>query len=258
MAMTSRTSSGSRAQPRGGPGFDASAHLSLEVPTRLVNLGALGNPRQSAADLATDFAQTNCFRVLSDEGARVLAAEVSRLEHFAVESARIPRVLRGTTWKSEFIHGLCHSPALAAFVSGIARCELIAHPMEIMNGHINLAPRDPSRSVDRWHYDTTPFVLVLFVSSPSHYDGGEFEYFVGPLDEAERLLKENRGELPAERCATVGAQTQGHAVFQQGSQVFHRARRVTRGTERTTFVQSFVASTRANARDWEGRVRRLK
>jgi hypothetical protein len=46
----------------------------------------------------------------------------------------------------------------------------VAHPMEIMNGHINLAPRDPSRAVDKWHHDTTHDALrahVFFLSSDS-------------------------------------------------------------------------------------------
>jgi hypothetical protein len=53
--------------------------------------------------------------------------------------------------RSRFIHGLCHSPALAAFVSDIAQTELMAHPMEIMNGHVNMAPKDRSKGVDRWY-----------------------------------------------------------------------------------------------------------
>ena len=123
--------------PLDGPVFDEAAHLALQRPERVVRLRDFGlSDEQHLASLATDFAQTGLFGVLSREGMALLAAEIARLEPNAVESPRIPRVLRGSSLRSRFIHGLCHSRALAAFVSELAGTELVAHPMEIMNGHI--------------------------------------------------------------------------------------------------------------------------
>lgn len=242
-----------------GPEFDDKVHLALERPTRRVTLDALGNDEQSIRELATPFAQTNAFRVMSDEGASVLAQELKRIEGFAVASPRIPRVLRGTTFRSRFIRGLCHSKAVLDFVSDVAGIELIPHPMEIQNGHVNLAPPDLTVAVDKWHYDTTPFILLIFCTPPEKYEGGEFEYFFGPVHEAEAILKgekESDGDtkrrktedgsaaktntLPADRCHTVGKQMLGSGVFQQGMSVMHRARRLTAGQERTTLVLSFA------------------
>eukprot|EP00041_Stephanoeca_diplocostata_P022656 m.542788 g.542788 ORF g.542788 m.542788 type:complete len:190 (-) comp22121_c0_seq1:3510-4079(-) len=129
------------------PKFDAQVHLQLEKPTRRVILQDLGYSDDHCEKLSTTFAQTNCFRVLSTKGMEALAAEIDRIEDYACESARIPRVLRGGTFRSRFISDLCKSPDLTAFVSVIAGTELIPHPMEIMNGHINLAPQDKTRTV---------------------------------------------------------------------------------------------------------------
>jgi len=244
-----------------GPDFDAKVHLALERPTRIVTLDALGNDEETIRKMPTTFAQTNVFRVMSDEGMAVLDKEIRRLSPHAMRTARTPRVLRGTTFRSKFIKGLCHSKALADFVSDLAGCQLIPHPMEIQNGHTNLAPRDAAdrkKPIDTWHYDTTPFVLVLYCTCPDNYEGGEFEYFFGTTQEAEAILKDNSkrrktedgtfatNELPADRCRTVGRQSQGHAIFQQGHAVMHRARRLLAGEERTSLVQSFVPAAVVN------------
>ena len=132
-----------------GPRFEESKHLNLVPPSRTVQLSQLGYTPEHVASLATGFAQTNAFSVLSPEGSRVLAAEIARLEPLAVSSARIPRVLRGASFRSRFVRGLCQSAALTALASTIAGTELVPHPMEIMNGHVNLSPLDRAKGVDR-------------------------------------------------------------------------------------------------------------
>lgn len=269
-----------------GPKFNESIHLALRRPDRIVRMADFAaNQERYNAPLVSDFAQTGLFNVLSSEGMRILSSEIDRLEKFAVESPRIPRVLRGATFRSRFIYDLCHSKVLANFMSSIAGTELIAHPMEIMNAHINLAPKDLTRAIDRWHHDTTPFVLIIFCTPPEEYEGGEFEFFYGTKAEAEALLsaqqnyrqstvsqsynasatlqlRDAKGDdlpspgtstkviesngtrapptLPGDRCRTLGRPSAGTGVLQQGSEVYHRAKRVTRGSRRTTFVQSFV------------------
>jgi len=224
---------------REGPEFHEHLHLALEHPTRRVKLAELGNNQAYTSSLVTDFAQSGAFRVLSTEGIATLSQEIDRLERFAVESPRIPRVLRGGSMRSRFIHGLCHSKALAVHMSEMAQTELIPHPMEIMNGHINFAPADHTLTVDRWHRDTVQFVFVLFCTPPEEYEGGEFEFFVGTIAEAEALLRTG-DVLPRNRCKLIGRQETGFAVLQQGSEVYHRVRPVRKGRKRTTFVQPFV------------------
>lgn len=49
------------------------------------------------------------------------------------------------------------------------------------------------------------------------------------------------GTLPAHRVVQPAVPAAGYAVFQQGTAVMHRASAVTRGDERTTFVNSYIA-----------------
>eukprot|EP00912_Choanoflagellata_sp_UC4_P002251 UC4_evm1s1428 len=177
-----------------GPDFEVS-DLNLDaVPEEdrvsLTELQA-ASPQEAACTkldpLPTDFGQTKrIFKVLSPVGLGKLRAEIERLEPLAVESPRIPKVLRGTAYHSKFICDLCTSPRLTAFLSNVAGTELVPHPMKIMHGHVNLAPKDKSRAVDRWHVDTVPFVLVLFVTDPDLYTGGEWERARGRGDTQEK------------------------------------------------------------------------
>lgn len=124
--------------------------------------------------------------------------------------------------------------------------------MTIMNGHVNLMPKhvegsgvhqDTSnaaagKKVDRWHWDTVAFVLVIFCTPPAEYTGGQFQFFDGTTEEGQQLLKE-QGKIPSHRVRDVGVQHQGWAILQQGSQVLHQAT-AAQGNARTTLVLSYV------------------
>lgn len=133
-------------------------------------------------------------------------------------------------------------------MSELAGCELEPHPMTIMHAHVNLAPlegmteweaSEKIENVDQWHYDTTPFVLVIFVTPPELYTGGKFEFFQGTIQEAQAFLRED-GAFPEGRVRTAGVQSAGTGIFQQGSQVMHRATGVRPGQTRTTMVLSYA------------------
>lgn len=210
------------------------------------DLSELGYSSEHIAQLPSSFAQSKSFPVLSQTGLTCLRQSLDNLDKFAASSPRIPKVLRGASLRSKFIQDFCLCPELTYILSNIARCALCPHPMMIMHGHTNLLAEDPlvrKESVDKWHRDTVAFVLVIFISEPVvDYSGGEFQFFAGTVKEAEDILSTD-GSLPIDRIKDIGLQTPGHAVFQQGWQVYHRAAPVTAGsTKRTTFVLSYVAS----------------
>jgi hypothetical protein len=124
---------------------------------------------------------------------------------------------------------------------------MVFHPMKIHQLHVNLKPSDgkPERevqvtkkSVDRWHCDSTPFVLIVFCTDPDDYTGGELQYFNGPREEGTALLSSGAG-LPADRIYNVGRQEKGWGVFMQGWRVFHQVSPVLSGDARTTIIYSF-------------------
>ena len=57
-------------------------------------------------------------------------------------------------------------------------------------------------SIDKWHRDTVTFVLVIFISDISDYEGGEFQFFDGTVKEAEDMLSAGL-PLPSERIRYV-------------------------------------------------------
>jgi hypothetical protein len=220
-------------------------HLSLTKPAVVKYLDTdLQNDPAVVKQLATNYGCCSSFRVLSEEGIRAMDLAVASIEKYAVCSPRIPKVLRGGTFRSKFLNGMGHSAAVLRQVSELAGCEMIYHPMKIHQLHINFKPDDDGaegngkKNVDRWHCDSTPFVLIVFATDPDEYTGGELQYFAGTREEGTKLLSSGAG-LPADRVLNVGRQMKGYGVFMQGWRVFHQVTPVLTGDARTTVVYSF-------------------
>jgi hypothetical protein len=201
-------------------------HISLTLPTTIDMLdGELKNDPSVVKQLATNYGCCSSFRILSDEGVRVMNKVIAGIEKHAVCSPRIPKVLRGGTFRNKFLNGMGHSAAVLRHVSQLAGCEMVYHPMKIHQLHLNMKPEDvvheeggqvtvTKKQVDRWHCDTTPFVLIVFCTDPAEYTGGELQYFHGTREEGMRILGSG-ASLPADRIRNVGTQFQGHGVFMQ-------------------------------------------
>lgn len=202
----------------------------------------MGNGPQTIKQLPTNFGCCSSFQLLSSEGIANVSRCLAAIEHHAVSTARIPKVLRGGTFRSRFLNGMAHSPTVLRKVCELAQCELIYHPIRLHHLHLNWKPDDTNdskkRNVDRWHCDTTPFVLIVFCTDPEEYEGGELQYYNGTREEGTEILRRD-GCLNGEKVLNVGRQEIGHAVFMQGSRVFHQVTAVTRGDARTTMVYSF-------------------
>lgn len=232
--------------------FDSSKHLYRpEIVTDEdkicpTSLSSLGYEQSYLENLPSNVAITNTFRVLTDEGIAALRHSLKVIDKHALSSPRIPKVLRGPAFRSRYIADLAKSVELTKMASHVAGCALLPHPMTIMHGHTNLlVPIGSERrkeSVDKWHYDTVAFVLIIFVSDTKLYDGGQFQYYAGTIQEAESFMKEGHS-LPEDKIKTVGVQHPGYAVFAQGRQVYHRAAKAEANSiERTTVVMSYVAA----------------
>jgi hypothetical protein len=208
--------------------YDDSKHLLLGIPLINSRLDAdMGYDRDFVNnELPSSYGSSSTFSVLSNEGIRVVDHVLNGIEKYAVNSPRIPNVLRGGAFRSSFLNGLGHSAAILSLVSALARCELIYHPMKIHQLHINLKPSEDDdtedsqlgnavtvkKNVDKWHVDTTPFVLIVFCTDPESYEGGELRFFQGTKEEGLYYLSsESEGcKLPEERVRHVGRQHKGH------------------------------------------------
>jgi hypothetical protein len=214
-----------------------SSFLELVQPERVLLLDDLGDEAAGPTALSP-VAITTPFKLLSDEGVRVLQAICAELEKSAWGNERIAKRVRGAVYRSQFIRGLSADPTLLDFLSELAQVRLEPHPVSHHAIHINYAPDDLERNVDQWHRDATSFDYVLMVSDPRSMKGGRFQYFLGSVEEGRELIEGGRG-LPADRVTSPEFPGPRWAIFQQGHRVLHRAGRLEERYPRITVVGLF-------------------
>ncbi|WP_119460398.1 hypothetical protein [Rhodospirillaceae bacterium SYSU D60014] len=219
--------------------FDPHRHLALERPVRAVPLEALGYSEEDIAACPSRVAITAPFRLLSDEGASALLEVCRQLRLHRVSCERIENMVRGGTYRSRFLRDLCLCPEVTAFLSDVFGAPLAPHTMPLQLGHLNFAPDDLSRAVDKWHHDTVGIDYVMMVSDPATVRGGAFQYFLGTKTEAAALAAEGRTP-PEDRVVSVPFARPGEVVLMQGNMVVHRGAKLEQPTERITMVNAYV------------------
>lgn len=234
--------------------FDPARHLALEAPKRVRYLDEFGYGDDDMLGKATRFAVSDAFRVLSDEGAAVLLDTARRLRRYAVSCERIDTLVRSGCYRSRFLRDLCLSPQVNDLLSDIYEVEIAPHTMPVHLGHLNFAPDDVSRAIDRWHHDTLPLDYVMTVTDPADYAGGRFEYFVGTKQEAAALAQAGKTP-PPERIVAPQLPAAGYAVALHGDMIVHRAGVLEKAAERITMVNGYVAVN--TALDEQSRTRDL-
>ena len=235
--------------------FDPDRHLALESPTKRLTLGDLGYDVQDIEPTATSFALSSPFRVLSEEGARVMLDTARRLRQFTKRAGnRIEHTVRGGCYRSRWLRDLCISPELTDLMSEIYGTEVAPHSMPVHLGHLNYEPDEVSEAVDKWHHDTIPLDFVMPVTDPTTLPGGRFEYFLGTKHEVAELA--SRGERPPEdRVVAPDFPGPGYAIALHGNMVVHRGAPLTEKAERISMVNAYVATDRS--RDDQSRTRDL-
>jgi hypothetical protein len=224
------------------PVFDPNVHLQLEAPSETYTLADLGYGSEDIEGKATDFAVSEPFRLLSDEGSRVLLETTRRLRAFHRRAGdRIERVTRGGCFRSRFLRDLCHSPEATAHLAEIYRVPVLPHPMTLHLGHLNFEPEQVGASVDKWHHDTLPLDYVLMVTDPTTLQGGEFEWFRGTKAEAAALAASGQTP-PRERVVQPQLPGAGYVIALHGDMVVHRAAGLNAPGERITMVNGYVAA----------------
>ncbi|MCR9203515.1 MAG: hypothetical protein NXH75_02990 [Halobacteriovoraceae bacterium] len=218
--------------------FDEKIHLSLSEPEKIWSLKDFGYGPQTIADSPFDVAVTTPFRILSPKGVEALNQSIQQLLTMKRSSERIANFIRGAYFYSSFIRDLMSCPALNDHISKLSGAKALPHPMALYQAHINLKPEEETQDVDKWHTDTVVLDFVLLCTDPQKFTGGHFEYFKCTRGQAIRgLIRDEDKEI-----IKVQFPEAGYAVLQQGNLVVHRASAVTKGTERTTLVQSFISN----------------
>ncbi|HEY1369639.1 MAG TPA: hypothetical protein VGF23_21110 [Gaiellaceae bacterium] len=174
--------------------WDPGRHLELIPPGRVTMLDEWG-PGAAGPTALSAVAITSPFRFLSDEGVETLQRICAELEQYAVGDERIPKKVRGSVYRSEFLQGMAGDVTLAGFLRELAQALLEPHPVGHHAIHVNYAPDDLELNVDQRHRDVISFDHVLMVNDPPPMRGGRFEYFLGSVEEGRAPLESGAGCL---------------------------------------------------------------
>lgn len=228
------------------PAFNPETHLQLEQPATIVPLTDLGYTEDEIEGKATAIAASAPFRLLSDEGAKVMLEVGRRLREFHKQGGnRIERMTRGGCYRSRWLRDLCTSPELTEHMASIYGVPVHPHAMPLHLGHLNFEPTEINTAVDKWHHDTLPLDFVLMVTDPNEMAGGEFEYFLGTKAEAAALAA-NGETPPRDRVVAPTFPGPGYAIALHGDMVVHRAAPLANLAERITMVNGYVAADRSS------------
>ncbi|MEM7293163.1 MAG: hypothetical protein AAF420_07180 [Pseudomonadota bacterium] len=223
------------------PEFDPSIHLALEMPDEILHLSDLGYSDEEIARKASPVAASSPFRVLSEEGAAVMLHVARNLRQHAISCERIENMVRGGCYRSKYLRDICIDPSITQLMCDIYQTDVAPHTMPVHLGHMNFAPDDLSRAVDKWHHDTLPLDYVMMVTDPATLDGGNFEYFIGTKHEMADLAREGKTP-PRDRVRAPHFAGPGYAIALHGDMVVHRGAALNSPGERISMVNGFVAT----------------
>ena len=203
---------------------------------------AMGPNGQRTPILFPGLAFTAPFRILSDEGVRVCRSIIAREERHAKQNERLPKTLRGLTYRSHFIRDLTYSLDVLQHLSSMAGEPLQPTGVSMNNAQVNFGQIGHDKPVDQWHMDSVPYVLVLLLSDATDMVGGELN--VARLADPNEALERIRSDtLDPRTIDTVNYPGPGWAIFMQGSKIAHGVTAVKHAREpRLTLVQSLQPS----------------
>lgn len=239
-----------------GEPFDAKKHLQIELPASVkdqkfcdVQYPYTGVEKNVKCGLS----YTRPFRVLSDEGVKAARASIERnKQRLQLKDCRTACFLRGLGHVSNFHRGLAYSPELLEVLSSLARDPVCPQTTPMNISHTNIGEVGTGRPVDRWHTDSTDYVLVLILSDIADMEGGDLRVLQMPDARAtvscaegqatESLFaKMQREGVPESLVETVRYSGAGYGIFMQGSKILHCVSEVLKAREpRISLVNSYM------------------
>jgi hypothetical protein len=181
-------------------------------------------------------------------------------ERLKVSSSRISHCVRGLGCVSLFHREMAHCPQLLALFQALARDELCPHTMQKNMSHSNIgfpATTITSTSttadtadtvtvtpVDKWHTDSTDYVVVIILSDLTDMRGGELQVLQLPDSSSSGSFATLQASgIPPELVETVQYCGPGYGIFMQGSKILHSVRGVLAAREpRISLVNSYMST----------------
>merc|ERR1711957_166841 len=157
--------------------YDSDVHLDIVEPKTVKTLKFETMPfAEARAQPDYDPAYSAPTRVLSKEGVKALKAIVLKHAHLAKTNPRQAAALRGLAYKSKFIRDMMSDQKLLAFYSKLAGQPVCFSSFSMGSPQANLGKISKVRKdVDKWHFDSVDFVMVIILSDMDDMVGGELE-----------------------------------------------------------------------------------
>eukprot|EP00466_Bigelowiella_natans_P004824 jgi/Bigna1/135047/aug1.27_g9755 len=223
--------------------FDLRRHLQYEPPSHVKTLEFKDVPFPYSPEIQRNFpgiAYTRPFRLLSDEGTRILKSIVMRYKDAHLKQNERNKCLRGLGYLSKWVRDFTFNPEVNKIFADLSLQPLSPHNGIMNHGHTNFGEPGAGRAVDQWHVDSTDYVCVLILSDMTDMDGGELQV-LQMADATGKFFDDLMVKgVPKSKVETVNYKGAGYCVFMQGSKILHSVTPVLKARgPRISFVQSF-------------------
>lgn len=205
------------------PTFDPEIHLELTEPEFVILLDGFKRVdkapqlvKPSSPTGESQFAYTGPFKVLSDEGYRVLKTILDREMNYRISDERHPSKIRFGGYRSKWLQDFNRCPKVLEHLSRITGdVQLVPTTLQSNYSHTNIGYAG-SNIVDPYHVDSVPYVLILLACNMMNTVGGKLQLIERPRQDALKLIEEHRAQLPDEMVQTINYLGENSCVFMQG------------------------------------------
>lgn len=139
---------------------------------------------------------------------------------------------------------MVHDESFLAHYSAFAGKPLCPATFGMHSAQVNVGKTGfANTAVDKWHFDSVDYVVVVILSDLEGMVGGELEVLRLNLGGKEATLKLQETGIPLEHVESHSYQTTGHGIFAQGSKIMHRVTPVIEAKEdRLSLILSFTTT----------------
>jgi hypothetical protein len=162
------------------------------------------------------------FPFLTKDCLEILKKIIENEKKNVQSNDRISNFIRGIGYSSTFVRELCYHPKVLEYLKNLTELDLEPHYLLSNIAHINIGLPN-NKDVDKWHFDSVSYVLIIILSEPEEFKGGILEY---KKDDQIHQVKFKKA---------------GEAFFMRGSKIEHHVTPVLEGN-RMTLINSYMDS----------------
>ncbi|CAF4166150.1 unnamed protein product [Adineta steineri] len=160
-----------------------------------------------------------------------------------ISDPRHPALIRFGGYRSKWLQDFNRCPRVLQHLSNITGdVELIPTTLQSNYSHTNIGYANMT-TVDHFHRDSVPYVLILLASDMTNTVGGELQLIERQHEEAFRLIEQYEGKVLKEFIRSIDYLGSNSCVFMQGCRIVHGVTGIESCTElRITVVNSYMSS----------------